>query len=121
MSTRTLIVEDDPVSQSALARLLRQVGLDVATAGSVAEARQKLGWQPQCVLLDLHLKDGSGVDILRQLRASGQPVRVAVVTGSQDHVPLAQVDGLSPDAVFIKPFPPGELIRWVTGSDEPWS
>ena len=99
-----------------MARLLRHLGLEVATAASVAEARQKLAWEPHCVLLDLHLRDGSGVDVLRDVRGSGKSVRVAVVTGSQDHVPLTQTDGLAPDAVFIKPLPPSELIRWLTGS-----
>ena len=116
MCSRALIVEDDPVSQTALARLLKHLGFEVRTAASVVEAREKLDWQPECILLDLHLKDGSGVEVLRAARAGERRVRVAVVTGSQDHIPLTQVDGLEPDAVFIKPFPPSELIRWLTGS-----
>lgn len=109
---RALIVEDDPASREALRRLLRALEYEAEAVGTVAEAGPRLG-STDYLVLDLHLPDGSGVDLLRQVRERGLRVRVAVTTGSADEALLATAAALRPDAVFRKPVDFGELLQWL--------
>jgi CheY-like chemotaxis protein len=112
---RTLIVEDDPDSCEALARLLRRSGHDVECAASAGEALVKLEeWEPECVLLDLMLPDASGGLVLRKIRNEQRPCRVAVVTAAHDSaLVLKHAVGFNPDAVFNKPLDFGKLRDWL--------
>lgn len=64
-----LIVEDEPVLRSSMARgLSRLSNLEVAVAGNVAEGRKLIAaLSPRVLLLDLHLPDGSGLELLSEL------------------------------------------------------
>lgn len=62
--TRVLIIEDDAAAARAMAALVAPTGHEVALAHSLADARQALALGPaDLVLLDLHLPDGSGLDL----------------------------------------------------------
>lgn len=100
---RLLLVEDDPATRSALARLLARCGLVVEVARTVAEARFSLAGAPDLVVLDLMLPDGSGATLLRAIREAGLACRVAVTTGSADRDLLDLVRSLEPDAILTKP------------------
>jgi len=70
---KVLIVEDSTEVRGRLVSLLSEMpGLDVLwVAESVREAREVLQTlQPDVALLDLRLPDGSGLDVLREIRAS---------------------------------------------------
>ena len=109
---RVLIVEDDALSSMALHRLVASLGYEVVVAGTLEEAERRLPWAG-CVVLDLHLPDGNGIDLLRRVRRGRRPVRVAVTTGSAGEGLLAEVKSLRPDALFIKPFHPPDLFDWL--------
>jgi DNA-binding NarL/FixJ family response regulator len=84
---RLLLVDDHASSREALALLLgREPDLAVvAEAGSLAEARRALaGAEVDVALVDLELPDGSGVDLIRDLRAANPEALALVVTGSGD-------------------------------------
>jgi len=112
---RTLIVEDDPDSCEALARLLRRVGHDVECATSAGEALVKLEeWAPDCVLLDLMLPDASGGLVLRKIRNTQLNCRVAVVTAAHEQsLILKHATAFNPDAVFNKPLDYTKLKDWL--------
>ena len=112
---RVLIVEDHAVSSHTLRRLVASEGHEVAVAATLKEAEAQLGWAG-CVILDLHLPDGNGIDLLRRVRERQLPVRVAVTTGSGGEDLLSAVRALRPDALFIKPFPPHQLFDWLQGT-----
>ncbi len=66
---RLLIVDDDEVLRQTLARRFERQGLAVTTAGSSAEALVKAERERQDVaLLDLHLPDGTGIELLTRLK-----------------------------------------------------
>jgi DNA-binding response OmpR family regulator len=111
---RTLLVEDDPDTCEALLRILRLQGFQIDCATSVREAADKLKAGPDCLVLDLMLPDGSGVDILRQIRASELPVRVAIATGAADTNLMSEAILLRPDAFFTKPIDATELVSWLS-------
>jgi DNA-binding response OmpR family regulator len=111
----TLIVEDDPDSCEWINKLLRKYGYDAACVGTMAEAFERLQ-DCCCVILDLALPDGNGVEILRHVRHNNLPIKVAVQTGTQDYLAVGTAIMLKPDALFIKPVEPTELISWLKAS-----
>jgi DNA-binding NarL/FixJ family response regulator len=68
------------------------------------------------VILDLALPDGNGVEILRHIRHSFSPIKVAVLTGSQDYSSVGTAIMLKPDAFFLKPVEPTELMSWLNST-----
>jgi len=109
----TLVVEDDPENRRLLARLLQRDGLLVESAGTVAGALEKLANSPRVVLLDMRLPDGTGADVLREIRRAERPTAVAVLTGWPEPETLDELRGFAPDAVFLKPFDIEKLCAWV--------
>jgi two-component system, NtrC family, response regulator HydG len=74
-----LIVDDDPSFQLGLAANVRLEGFETVTASSLAAARQELSkGVPDVLFIDLHLPDGSGLDLLREMKA---PPQTVLITG----------------------------------------
>ena len=113
-----MLVEDDADTCEALSRILRRRGYEVDCARSIAEATAKLGEGPCCMLLDLTLPDGSGIELLRQVRAARLPVRVAIATGSADTELMSDVILLRPDAFFTKPIDVAEVLSWLASQPQ---
>jgi DNA-binding NarL/FixJ family response regulator len=87
-----LLVEDDAPTRARL-RAALEAHPDLALAGAVgscAEARAALaGAPPPAVLLtDIGLPDGSGIDLIRELRSARAPTQCMVITvfGDEQHV-----------------------------------
>jgi CheY-like chemotaxis protein len=83
---RLLVVEDNPDEQLSIAELLGHDDIEIATAGTGAEALAALKEQPSdCVVLDLRLPDMSGFEVLEQIRNDAQlsDVPVVVFTGRE--------------------------------------
>ena len=76
------VVDDDSSIRQALSSLLRSVGLQVETYGS---AREFLGAPraeaPACLVLDVRLPDGSGLDLPDELRNLDVPLPIIYITG----------------------------------------
>jgi len=77
-----LLVDDDPTFRRVMAAELRRLPFEVVSVGSAEEARREVAaLQPQIVLLDLRLPDGSGLDVLRFVREASPGSEVIVLTG----------------------------------------
>jgi CheY-like chemotaxis protein len=116
-----LLVDDSELVTDALAVLLRETGHRVRVAGSVAEAlaraRESL---PDVLLLDLTLRDGDGLEVLRALAAEGRAVRAPVaLTGHPDPEPEARCLAAGCVAVLVKPVRAAVLLKgiaeWTAG------
>lgn len=108
---RVLIVEDDAGIANGLAATLKAAGYAVDVCGTLGQASAALQVEAfDLVLLDLNLPDGDGIDWLRRLRASGQPMPVLIMT-ARDALP-DRVAGLDQgaDDYIVKPFEPEELL-----------
>ncbi len=96
MST-VLIVEDEPGLRQGLCDVMTAMGLSAIAAAGITEGRRSLGSQPiDCVLLDIRLRDGDGLDFLRELRAGPSrdvPVIVATAYGDSERTIRAMRDG----------------------------
>jgi two-component system response regulator RegA len=78
-----LLVDDDAVFRERLARAFRERGWSVREAADVAATRAALanGPPPEHAVVDLRLPDGSGLDVVRVLRAASGTARIVVLTG----------------------------------------
>jgi two-component system response regulator PilR (NtrC family) len=86
-----LVVDDESDLRELLGLTIARMGLDVDTAESLAEARQFLQAKSyRLCLTDMRLPDGSGLDLVRELGARGEP-KIAVITafGSADNAVAA--------------------------------
>lgn len=94
MTIQVLVVEDEPVAAAAHRSYVERVeGFRVVgVAGSVAEtlrlltANEAVGpvGPVDLVLLDMHLPDGHGMDVVRALRTARHPADVIAVTSARD-------------------------------------
>jgi two-component system, NarL family, response regulator DevR len=84
---RVLVVDDHEVVREGLVSLLnRRDGFEVvAEAGTVAEAiEQARRFEPDIVVMDVRLPDGSGIEACREIRAERPATRVLMLTSYPD-------------------------------------
>ncbi|MEW6746080.1 MAG: response regulator transcription factor [Planctomycetota bacterium] len=105
-----LLVEDDEPIRTAIAEALRLDGYTVLETATLGAARAALSARaPDLVLLDVMLPDGSGLELLAEIRASGSeaPVLVLTAKGSEEDRVLGFEHGC--DDYVVKPFSLQEL------------
>jgi DNA-binding NtrC family response regulator len=108
---KVLIVEDERRVRDGLARALASRGHEAVSVANLADARRALADAALgCVLLDLHLPDGDGLDLLTELPA-GLPVIVATASAESDRAILAMRGGAF--EYVTKPFDLPELMAAV--------
>ena len=98
---------------AALEMLLRESDYELlGRARSAAEARKQISaMKPDLLLLDVHLPDGSGLDIHRRLlRARARP-RVILLTAGMDESQLLAAADLKPEGMVLKTSDPGLLLE----------
>lgn len=97
---KILIVEDNPDLQKLYATILR--GLELRCANSVREAQAILNDEAiDLMLLDLHLPEQSGMELLAQVRAEGRNMVIFAVSADQQLEDEA--DDLGIQRWFTKP------------------
>mgnify|MGYP002150180610 CR=1 FL=1 len=107
-----LLVEDERAIAESLEFALRRDGFQVVCAGTLAAAQAALG-DCDLLVLDLMLPDGSGFDLLRDLRESGLRTPVIILSSREEEADrVAGLEGGADDYV-IKPFSPREVVARV--------
>lgn len=114
--TRVLVVDDHRLSRQFTVAALRQTGCSVKQARDVHEAvRTGREWLPAVVLVDWHLGDGNGAEMVRRLRdhwPNGHELpRLVLLTGeSPERLPPGLADcGFV--QILTKPFEAADLLR----------
>ncbi|MFN0121559.1 MAG: sigma-54-dependent transcriptional regulator [Blastocatellia bacterium] len=80
---KILIVDDEPMIRWTLNEALRGWGYEPLEAGSVAGALSAYDSDhPAAVLLDINLPDGSGMDVLRQVKAEHPQAVIIMITAN---------------------------------------
>ena len=80
-----LIVDDDPLARDSLARIVKKMGHEAAEAGSLGSAREMIPSNAyDLVICDVRMPDGSGLDLLPEIRAAAASPEVIIVTGFGD-------------------------------------
>ncbi|MBV9722539.1 MAG: fused response regulator/phosphatase [Mycobacterium sp.] len=90
-----LLVEDDRADALLVEELIAAAAADIRLvwATSVAHAERELArTRPDCVLLDLHLPDATGIDALHRIATCDATMPLVVLTGLNDeHVGVSAV------------------------------
>jgi DNA-binding NtrC family response regulator len=98
-----LIVEDDADSAEMMAALIASEGFTAATAQTLRDARRQLAMrEPDIVLLDLHLPDGSGMDLFKEPETLAN-TEVVLITGHASLDTSIQALRLGAADYLIKP------------------
>ena len=80
---RILVVDDDGAIRWTLREALKSWGFDALEAGTVAEAAKQFQTElPAVILLDIDLPDGSGLDVLRDIKSERPETIVIMITGN---------------------------------------
>jgi two-component system nitrate/nitrite response regulator NarP len=83
----------------------------VAKASSGNEALREIQeHDPEIVVLDIQMPDGSGLEVLQKLRSDGDSRKVVLLTASIDEAGFSDALGLKVDGVLLKTSDPALLI-----------
>ncbi len=107
---KVLIVEDDLATRKGLEESIRDLGGETRSVGTVKEAARAVeDFDPRLLIVDIHLPDGDGIDILRSARET-DPDREGIVITGQGSVDNA-IEALRAGAVdyLLKPLRPAQL------------
>ena len=108
-----LLVEDEETITVPLTEALAREGFRTETAGTLAAGLEIARSQrPDLVLLDVMLPDGSGFDLLRELRAD-ERMPVIMLTARGDEADRVLGLELGADDYVVKPFSARELVARI--------
>ena len=114
MTSRVLVVEDEPALARGLADHFHDEGYEVRVVARGDQAVPAVrDFHPQLVVLDILLPGRSGLDVLRELRAAGDRVPVLMLTAKGEVVDRVVGLELGADDYLAKPFALRELLARV--------
>ncbi|XCB30200.1 response regulator transcription factor [Arcanobacterium hippocoleae] len=111
-----MIIDDHEVVRRGISEVVdRCAGLKViAEAGSVAEAvRRGELMMPQVALVDLRLPDGTGIDIINQLRERSPETKCVVLTSFDDDDALSEALDAGAKAYLLKSVRGAEITEVI--------
>lgn len=113
--TRILLADDHPMIGAALEMLLRGTDYEfVARARTGTETLAQIKrLQPDLLLLDVHMPEGSGIDVLRQLQDASAKPAIILLTAGMDDALLLVADELEPDGIILKTSDPALLLECI--------
>lgn len=107
---KVLIVEDDLSTRKGLEECIKDLGGEPVSVGTAKEAAKAIGEvDPRILIVDIHLPDGDGIEILRLARES-DPEREGIVITGQGSIDNA-IEALRAGAFdyLLKPLRPAQL------------
>ena len=106
------VVDDDPGMLMSVKRLLRTNGYDSVLFSSAKAFKNQVDFEDACcVVLDINLEDGSGIELRYGLKAAGNSVPVIYITGND--TPAVRKAALDSGCIafLTKPFSVQELME----------
>ncbi len=111
---KILIIEDEASLRELIERELRGEGYVVESASDYISAETKIaGYNYDCILLDVMLPGGSGLDLLELLRGMGRRENVIIISARDSVDDRVQGLELGADDYLAKPFHMVELLARV--------
>ena len=113
------VLDDDASVRLGIKRLLRLHGWTVETYPTVAEFEHTdAPAHPGCLLLDLRISDGSGLDLLGRLESTNSPLAVVLVSGYGDVPSTVRAMRLGALDFLTKPIDEDTLLEAVRRANE---
>jgi FixJ family two-component response regulator len=107
-----LVVDDDPRILEGLQRLLWLHAYETILFSSAEAFKNHTDFENAvCVILDINLNDGSGIELGHHLQAAGISVPVIYMTGNEDPAVRTAALDIGCIAFLTKPFSVQELIE----------
>jgi DNA-binding response OmpR family regulator len=114
MTTRVLVVDDDPGILDVVRYALEREGHVVSTAADTVEAARVLAGESfDVIVLDVMLPGGSGTELARRLRADGNVVPIVMLTARDAETDVVVGLEAGADDYVTKPFSTAELLSRV--------
>src|SRR5205814_6579409 len=116
MSTRVLVVEDDPDISELVARYLEKAGYTATRVSSGRDALDAVRAKaPELIVLDVMLPHVDGLEVCRLLRANDHTASIPIIMLTARAEESERIVGLElgADDYLAKPFSPGELVARV--------
>lgn len=108
-----IVIEDEPNIRRLIKTTLEAAQFVVFEAATLSRGRIESGSrQPDLVLLDLGLPDGSGVEFIREIRCWSD-VPIIVISARTNEEDKIEALNAGADDYLTKPFSPGELLARV--------
>lgn len=110
--TRVLLADDHPMIRTAIEVLLRDTNYEiVGTAGTGEATLSEIArLKPDIILLDLQMPGGSGMDVLRRVRAEKIALKVILLTAAIDDMALMEAKKLNVQGMVLKNSDPAFLL-----------
>jgi FixJ family two-component response regulator len=116
-ATRVALVDDDASVRKALARLLSASSFEITTFGSAMEfLKSGEDHPPQCLVLDLHMPDITGLDLQRHLMRAGLNIPTIVITAYNEPGLRERCESAGASAFMIKPLDAKALIGEINSA-----
>jgi DNA-binding response OmpR family regulator len=109
-------VEDDAALAMGTEYALQAEGYRVIRTANLAEARRALQQQPDLVLLDVMLPDGTGYDFCREIRQTDSVLPILFLTAVSEEVNIVQGLELGADDYIAKPYRVKELMSRIAAN-----
>ena len=118
-NSTVFVIDDDPHLRASVGRLLQSLGLDAQLFASISDFLSQVRSAgcppdgPTCLVLDVRLPGGSGLDFQRELAAANKELPIIFITGHGD-IPMS-VQAMKGGAIefLTKPFRDQELLDAV--------
>jgi FixJ family two-component response regulator len=109
-----LVVDDDASMLKGMRRLLQQHGYDTVPFETGRALRDHGNFdQAFCVILDINLSDGSGIELRHQLKDQGISLPIIYITGNDSHATRMAAMASGCIAYLTKPFTGQSLIESI--------
>jgi FixJ family two-component response regulator len=107
-----IVVDDDPDMLKGLHRLLKHHGFKVTAFDSVESFQNRADLNAAfCIVLDVNLGDGSGIELRRRLSERGNSLPIIFITGNDSDATRAAALQSGCAAYLAKPFTAQSLIE----------
>lgn len=114
VQTQIAIVDDDASVRASLARLLRACSYTVRTYESAKDFLDSERIQmPDCLIVDQHMEDMTGEQLLHRLGQSGIRVPAVVLTGDDTARSRERFEEAGAVNFLVKPVTPDQLLRAI--------
>ncbi len=107
---KILLVEDEKGLSASIISYFKMSGYVCELAGDFKTASEKIAvYKYDCAIIDLNLPDGSGLDIIKQLKKENDPTGIIIISARDTIDDRIEGLNLGADDYLVKPFDLAEL------------